>query len=71
VERLLELYPAEHEAIVYEASPYPVCAPVVQRLAVGSLDQVEVSPSATLVVPPRDEPEVDREMLERLRRLRS
>jgi uncharacterized protein YabN with tetrapyrrole methylase and pyrophosphatase domain len=71
VERLLQLYPADHETILYEASPYPVAEPIVQRLPVASLAEAAVSPVATLVVPPRNEPEFDRVMLERLRRLRS
>jgi hypothetical protein len=71
VERLLQLYPAEHETIVYEASPYPMCEPIVQRVAVASLHETEVSPVATVVVPPREEPEFDRPMLERVRLLRS
>jgi hypothetical protein len=71
VERLLELYPPDHETILYEGSPYPVCEPIVERLPVASLSMAEVSPVATLVVPPRDEPDFDREMLERVKRLRS
>jgi precorrin-6B methylase 1 len=70
-ERLLELYPVEHEGILYEASPYPVSGPVVQRLPLGSLREAEVPLVATLVVPPRDEPEFDHAMLERVRRLQS
>jgi uncharacterized protein YabN with tetrapyrrole methylase and pyrophosphatase domain len=71
VERLLQLYPADHETILYEASPYPVSEPIVQRLPLASLCEGDVSPIATLAVPPRDEPEFDRAMLARVRRLRS
>jgi hypothetical protein len=71
VERLLQLYPADHESILYEASPYPVCEPIVQRLPIASLHEAAVSPVATLVVQPRDEPEFDQAMLDRVRRLRS
>ena len=71
VERLLQLYPADHEAILYEASPYPVAESIVQRVPVTSLPEAAVSPVATLVVPPREEPEFDQGMLDRVRRLRS
>ena len=67
VERLLELYPAEHETILYEASPYPMCEPIVQRLPLRAVGEAEVSPVVTMVLPPREEPEFDREMLERVR----
>ena len=67
VERLLELYPAEHETILYEASPYPMCEPIVQRLPLRAVGEAEVSPVVTMVLPPREEPEFDREMLERVK----
>ena len=63
----LELYPAEHETILYEASPYPMCEPIVQRLPLRDVGAAEVSPVVTMVLPPRDEPEFDQEMLERVR----
>jgi len=67
VERLLELYPAEHETILYEASPFPTAEPIVQRQPLSGVEDAEVSPVVTMVVPPREEPEFDREMLERVR----
>jgi precorrin-2 methylase len=67
IERLLELYPAEHETILYEASPYPMCEPIVQRLPLRDIAEAEVSPVVTMVLPPREEPEFDQEMLERVR----
>ena len=62
-ERLLETYPRDHEAIVYEASPYPLVAdPVVLRLPLEGLPEARVSLLSTLVVPPpqarRRDPEV-------------
>jgi hypothetical protein len=69
VERLQQFYPDDHEAILYEASPYAVCAPIVQRLPIVSLGETEVPIAATLVVPPRDEPEFDGAMLQRVRQL--
>jgi uncharacterized protein YabN with tetrapyrrole methylase and pyrophosphatase domain len=70
VERLLELYPNDHETTLYEASPYPVSGPLVERLPLGSVADADVSPIATMALPPSEEPEFDREMLERVRRLR-
>jgi hypothetical protein len=67
VERLLELYPPEHETILYEASPYPTSDPIVQRLELGAAPKAEISPVVTMVVPPLAEPEFDQEMLERVR----
>jgi precorrin-6B methylase 1 len=52
-ERLLETHPRDHEAIVYEASPYPLVAdPVVLRLPLEGLPEARVSLLSTLVVPP-------------------
>jgi len=67
IERLLELYPPEHETILYEASPYPTCEPIVQRLPLHAVGEAEVAPVVTMVLPPLKEPEFDREMLERVR----
>jgi uncharacterized protein YabN with tetrapyrrole methylase and pyrophosphatase domain len=67
IERLLELYPPEHETILYEASPYPMCEPIVQRLPLRAVGEAEVSPVVTMVLPPREEPEFDQEMLARVR----
>lgn len=49
---LLEHYAPEHAVILYEASPYPVVDPLVQRLALGELPEQDVTGMATLVVPP-------------------
>jgi uncharacterized protein YabN with tetrapyrrole methylase and pyrophosphatase domain len=70
VERLLESYPEGHEVMLYEASPYPMCEPIVERLPLVSLREAEVPLVATLVVPPCGEPEFDRAMLERVRQLK-
>ena len=51
-ERLLRRYPARHEVILYEASPYPVGEPVVRRLRLVDLAAAELPRLATLVVPP-------------------
>ena len=51
-EALLSHYPPEHEVVVYEASPYPIADPIVQRLPLAALPEEQVTPMATLVVPP-------------------
>jgi hypothetical protein len=57
-ERLLETYPRDHEAIVYEASPYPLVAdPIVLRLPLAALPEARVPLLSTLVVPPARGPE--------------
>jgi precorrin-6B methylase 1 len=52
VERLLELYPPEHAAIAYEASPYPVGDAIVLRLPLAALATAELPRMATIVLEP-------------------
>jgi uncharacterized protein YabN with tetrapyrrole methylase and pyrophosphatase domain len=52
VARLRERYPADHEVVVYEASPYPVAGPIVTRTPLGQLRAEHVTPLSTLYVPP-------------------
>ena len=67
VECLVETYPRDHEAIVYEASPYPLVAdPVVLRLPLEDLPEARVPLLATLVVPPARAPRRDPELAARL-----
>jgi uncharacterized protein YabN with tetrapyrrole methylase and pyrophosphatase domain len=51
-EALLALYPEEHEALLYEASPYPIGGPVVRPVRLSELGDASLPPLATLVVPP-------------------
>ncbi len=53
-EALLEHYSAEHEVVVYEASPYPIADAIVRRLPLAALAEEQVTPMATLVIPPRE-----------------
>ncbi len=52
LERLLLDYPAGHEVVLYEASPFPAIESLVQRLPLGSLGGASPTPQATLYVPP-------------------
>ncbi len=49
-ERLEELYGAEHELVVYEATPFPVGRPMIERCAVGELGDAGVTGLSTLYV---------------------
>jgi uncharacterized protein YabN with tetrapyrrole methylase and pyrophosphatase domain len=66
VERLLQVYPADHETIIYEASPYVVSGPRVTRLPLSELADAQVDSLATLVVPPRVTRQDDPGVLARL-----
>ena len=52
VERLLELYPRDHEVIAYEASPYPVADANVRRVPLASLAAADLPWLATIVLGP-------------------
>ena len=66
VEHLRTYYPAEHEVIVYQASPYVVLPPIVRRTPLSEFTHMEIPPLATLVVPPREKPRAALTMLDRL-----
>lgn len=66
-ETLAATYGADHEAIVYEASPYPVVAPLIHRCRLADLPAAPVSTGSTLLVPPLAERPIDLEVLARLR----
>jgi hypothetical protein len=67
LEALLEDgYPADHLVAVYEAALYPVCDPLVQRLALSGLTSARVSTYSTLYVPPCREAALDPLMMARL-----
>jgi uncharacterized protein YabN with tetrapyrrole methylase and pyrophosphatase domain len=59
-------YPPDHGVIVYEASPYPLCDPIIRRVPLIELAQTEYSPISTLVIPALASRLPDVEMVERL-----
>jgi len=65
-DRLVELYGEGHEVVVYEASPFPVGDPLIDRVALKDLADAPVSGLATLFVPPTSAPSSDPDILERL-----
>jgi len=66
VETLLEHYPPEHEATVYEASPYPGFDPLVRKVPLSELTASLVTALSTLYVPPSGTAALDLTMLDRL-----
>jgi len=64
---LCQHYSSSHEVIVYEASPFPTCDPVIQRVPIDQLLQAVISPISTLLVPPQERARPDPQMFERLR----
>jgi hypothetical protein len=65
-ERLEELYGAEHELVVYEATPFPVGRPMIERCAVRQLADAGVTGLSTLYVPPQGVTPRDADMMARL-----
>ena len=59
VERLLQHYPHDHEVALYEATPFPVGGPLIERLTLSALTDASPTPQATLYVPPVGELEGD------------
>jgi uncharacterized protein YabN with tetrapyrrole methylase and pyrophosphatase domain len=67
VDCLCTLYPSEHGVVLYEASPFPGCGPIVERLPLVDVAAAKASPATTLYVPPLSARRIDREMVSRLR----
>lgn len=64
--RLLETYAPDHEVVLYEASPYPVCEPLMQRMPLASLSAAPATVRTTLCIPPAETRASDPAMLEAL-----
>jgi uncharacterized protein YabN with tetrapyrrole methylase and pyrophosphatase domain len=60
VERLVGEYPRDHEVVLYEASPFPIAGPRVERVPLRALGDADVTTLTTLYVPPARRPRVDR-----------
>ena len=65
-ERLEELYGPEHEAIVYEATPFPVGRPFIEPCEVRHLADSGVTGLSTLYVPPKGSAPLDPDLMARL-----
>ncbi len=66
MERLSQYYPANHQAIVYEAAVYPGCAPVIRQIPLFSLPWAGVTAMSTLCIPPARTPTLDPSLAARL-----
>ena len=67
VEVLLEAYPAEHQAIIYEASQNALLLPRMEAVDIGNLAEVDLTLISTLVITP--DPSKSIPDLERAKRL--
>jgi uncharacterized protein YabN with tetrapyrrole methylase and pyrophosphatase domain len=67
VETLLRSYSPDHPVVVYEATHYPVCDPLIQRVPLRDLLSCKINTHSTLWVPPAGKAPLDAAMLARLR----
>jgi uncharacterized protein YabN with tetrapyrrole methylase and pyrophosphatase domain len=63
---LLEVYPPDHQVVVYEAAQMPACDATAERIALKALPRAHVTPLSTLFVPPMVRAEPDSLMMQRL-----
>ncbi len=66
LDRLSDRYGPDHEVVLYEASPYAICEPSIERVRVKDVDPAKVAGMATIYVPPKGDPSPDLDMFERL-----
>jgi tetrapyrrole (corrin/porphyrin) methylase-like protein len=66
VEYLREYYDGSHTTIIYQASQYLFCDPVIRRVPLEQLPEAHVTPISTLYVPPNGQAAPCRTMLNRL-----
>jgi uncharacterized protein YabN with tetrapyrrole methylase and pyrophosphatase domain len=52
IKRLLEIYPLDHEVVLYRASEYAAFEARIDRLPFRDLPDADIDPMATLFVPP-------------------
>ena len=67
VETLGEHYAASHPTVIYEASQFPICDPVIERVPLASIPRARVTHGSTLYLPPKSPARPDLEMIERLK----
>jgi uncharacterized protein YabN with tetrapyrrole methylase and pyrophosphatase domain len=65
VEFLNQWYDLEHEAIIYEAAFLPTESPRIERIALKNLPDAELTSASTLVIMPKKQREMNKEMLDR------
>lgn len=65
-EILMEMYPEDHEVILYEAATFPLYGPRIERLPLSELPNCKPTLISTLVVPSLGLPKFNQERLVRL-----
>jgi uncharacterized protein YabN with tetrapyrrole methylase and pyrophosphatase domain len=70
-DRIEELYGADHEVIIYEATPFSVGHPTIERSSVKELASAPIAGLSTLFVPSLSRPEPDPTIQEALRQIGS
>lgn len=65
-EILQEMYPANHEVILYEAAVFPVCEPRIERFPLSDLPKCKPTLISTLVVPSLGLPEYNEVRIKKL-----
>ncbi|WP_337879510.1 SAM-dependent methyltransferase [Rheinheimera sp.] len=65
-QRLLQLYPADHPVLLYEAADLPIWQPRIESILLQDLDQAQLNQITTLVVPPARPKTPDWQMLDLL-----
>jgi uncharacterized protein YabN with tetrapyrrole methylase and pyrophosphatase domain len=63
---LLKSYPKRHQVTIYEASPFPICDPIINRLPLCDLPRAHVTTSSTLFVPPAEDAPVNQRIMKSL-----
>jgi uncharacterized protein YabN with tetrapyrrole methylase and pyrophosphatase domain len=58
-DRIEELYGADHEVVIYEATPFSVGRPTIERTSVRELASAPIEGLSTLFVPALSKPEPD------------
>jgi hypothetical protein len=61
---LRRAYPARHRIVLYEAAQFPICEPVIRRVALGRLSRARVRPVTTIYVPPLPDRPVDTKIMQ-------
>lgn len=65
-ERLLELYPPEHELVFYLASAYPIAEALIEPVRLDALAALAAAPAPTLYVAPAQRRPIDPDVAARL-----
>ncbi|MFC4654142.1 MULTISPECIES: SAM-dependent methyltransferase [Rheinheimera] len=65
-QRLLQIYPADHQVLLYEAADLPIWQPRIESIVLKDLDKALLNQITTLVVPPACDKTPDVQMLDLL-----